>query len=574
MFKLLTKIVFSFFVAVVIFNSTIAINVAHAQTTAGQQWYNSSFTTWYGKVYDTNVSPSNEIFGERYTAAQVQWVIYSLWAFMINAVTGPENSSVIACIMKGIGEQVFSISGCVPAVPLNGTPYLTEPKPIAQSGSLMEAVFARRSISGVWYFKDRIDSFSLVPSAHAQVVGFGFDALSPIQPMWKVVRDISFSLFAVVAVVFAFMVMFRVKLSPQTVITVQSALPKLVVSLILVTFSYAIAGFMIDFMYVIIGLISVIGSRFYGAINLAGTNFTAVGMFNFLVYGQPFGLNIQLGVLPMMMFYISSWFVMFLIVFLTNIGLMIAGPTLLLGWPVLIILGLLIGIIAAILVLWHAVRTIWELIKSFANIILLTILAPLQITLGTFIPNYGFNAWMRSYFSALSTFIVVGTMMMFAYLFMYIGVITAVAGLVTVPGGAGLENFLYSGIKIVFGQTNPANPFTGNANGWPPLLGQGNAGWTGLIFLAVSFVMFTMIPKATDVVEAFIQGKRFGYGSAIGESLGPINTAWAYTGGAILNEARRDSRLLQQVWTDIKKASKKTIGQQNDEGGSTGANDR
>jgi len=56
----------------------------------------------------------------------------------------------------------------------------------------------------------------------------------------------------------AFMIMFRVRISPQTVITVQSALPKIIFTLILITFSYAIAGFLIDLMYVVIGIFSFI----------------------------------------------------------------------------------------------------------------------------------------------------------------------------------------------------------------------------------------------------------------------------------------------------------------------------
>jgi len=42
------------------------------------------------------------------------------------------------------------------------------------------------------------------------------------------------------------MIMLRVKISPQAVVTVQSAIPKLITTLILVTFSYAIAGLVID----------------------------------------------------------------------------------------------------------------------------------------------------------------------------------------------------------------------------------------------------------------------------------------------------------------------------------------
>jgi hypothetical protein len=51
------------------------------------------------------------------------------------------------------------------------------------------------------------------------------------------------------------MIMFRRAIDPQTVITVQSALPRVIMTLILITFSYAIAGFIIDMMYLFILLI-------------------------------------------------------------------------------------------------------------------------------------------------------------------------------------------------------------------------------------------------------------------------------------------------------------------------------
>jgi hypothetical protein len=51
------------------------------------------------------------------------------------------------------------------------------------------------------------------------------------------------------------MIMFRKKIDPKTVVTVQNALPRIVVALLLITFSYAIVGIMIDLMYVFLALI-------------------------------------------------------------------------------------------------------------------------------------------------------------------------------------------------------------------------------------------------------------------------------------------------------------------------------
>jgi len=49
--------------------------------------------------------------------------------------------------------------------------------------------------------------------------------------------------------------MFRMKMNPQTVISIENALPKIVIALILITFSFAIAGFLIDLTYISMGLI-------------------------------------------------------------------------------------------------------------------------------------------------------------------------------------------------------------------------------------------------------------------------------------------------------------------------------
>jgi len=45
------------------------------------------------------------------------------------------------------------------------------------------------------------------------------------------------------------MILFRTKINPQTVVGIENALPRIIVSLMLVTFSYAICGFLVDFVY-------------------------------------------------------------------------------------------------------------------------------------------------------------------------------------------------------------------------------------------------------------------------------------------------------------------------------------
>lgn len=73
--------------------------------------------------------------------------------------------------------------------------------------------------------------------------------------IWVAMRNLSYVFFVIVMVAIGFMVMFRFKINPQTVATIQSSIPKIVLSLLLVTFSYALCGFMVDLVYLGNGII-------------------------------------------------------------------------------------------------------------------------------------------------------------------------------------------------------------------------------------------------------------------------------------------------------------------------------
>ena len=83
----------------------------------------------------------------------------------------------------------------------------------------------------------------------------GFQVLEPVQKLWTVFRNISYLFFIVIFVIIGFMIMFRSKLDPQTVLNIQLALPKIIVALIGVTFSYAFAALIIDICQIATALI-------------------------------------------------------------------------------------------------------------------------------------------------------------------------------------------------------------------------------------------------------------------------------------------------------------------------------
>jgi hypothetical protein len=517
MSTLLKKFILSFLSFSILFFS-VAPNYLIAKAQTEPTWYNQDFKTWSGKVNDAS-NPS-EIFGERYTSAQVQWVIYGLFNFILQSSTGAE---VLSCLFTN-SASLDSCASAIQSLTASSTNSQNQNLANISDKSLLSLMFADRSFSGIGYVKEKIQNFSLVPIAHAQSVGFGYDVLQPIQSMWSASRNIAFGLFVLAAVIFAFMIMFRVKISPQVVITVQSAIPKLIISLILVTFSYAIAGFLIDLMYVVIGLLSVIMSSFMPSV--LGLVLSPNVIFSMLTQGNVLGvigINIQSGIFVLIFAYLAP-----LIITLAILSIVVGVAT----GGLLLLIPLILMIIVVIVGVWMSLKTIWALLKAFVNIILLTIFAPLQIVAGVIVPNFGFGQWLKSYISNLSVFIVTGALYLFSIIFLTQGVYI---GLKDIAGGL-IVSLLSPIFGSAIGGSLIASGLASNYTTFPPLLGSGSAQGVGLLFLGVSFVLFTMIPKATELIQSLLSGKPFAYGSALGEIQQGVN--WASTGTGVLAHKR------------------------------------
>ncbi|OGK10416.1 hypothetical protein A2767_06505 [Candidatus Roizmanbacteria bacterium RIFCSPHIGHO2_01_FULL_35_10] len=113
--------------------------------------------------------------------------------------------------------------------------------------------------SGIsWTYSSLQDAGFITKTYAAEGIGFG--AIKPFAKIWGAFRTVAYLILVLVLISIGFMIMFRMKLNPQTVISVENALPKIVISLILITFSFPIAGFLIDLMYIsIILIVSTIG---------------------------------------------------------------------------------------------------------------------------------------------------------------------------------------------------------------------------------------------------------------------------------------------------------------------------
>lgn len=79
--------------------------------------------------------------------------------------------------------------------------------------------------------------------------GAGYNVLTPIIGLWEYSRNIVYGVYIIVLIVIAFLILLRRPLGGQEVITIANSLPSLVISIILVTFSYPICGLFIDAVY-------------------------------------------------------------------------------------------------------------------------------------------------------------------------------------------------------------------------------------------------------------------------------------------------------------------------------------
>lgn len=125
------------------------------------------------------------------------------------------------------------------------------------------------------YFSYLAQNFGIAKPAYA--AGTGFEGLSPLMNLWIAFRNIVYLAFVVVFVIVGVAIMLRVKIDPRTVMTIENQIPKIIVGLLLVTFSFAIAGFLIDLMwvsiYLIIGIITSTGTTLTPAFqNFQGLN--------------------------------------------------------------------------------------------------------------------------------------------------------------------------------------------------------------------------------------------------------------------------------------------------------------
>lgn len=400
---------------------------------------------------------------------------------------------------------------------------------IAVVGSFIAATFTPPLHTGD-YFSYLAGNFGISKNAYAAENGLGFEGLSPLVKAWEAFRNITYLLFVIVFVVIGFAIMLRIHIDPRTVMTVENQIPKIIIGLILVTFSFAIAGFLIDLMYVGISLVVGIFAQIDPKINADIARVTnpiqaantmgglgdisqsaagAAGNFFASVLNNNMG-RLLTGAGLALMGALGGNAMIDLIGGLTTLGPLVALKPIMLGLKAsglassavagsLAILGITFAPLAAgvigtiitfmviIIAMLSALFRLWfALIMAYVMILIDVIFAPFWIVLGL-IPgsSIGFSAWLRDLGSNLLAF------------------------------PAAIVMFMLGRTLIDAFADAPGKLFV------PPLIGNPAGGLIGN-FIGLGIILMT--PTAVDIMKGFLKAPKFDL-KAVTQAIG-VGTAF------------------------------------------------
>lgn len=392
--KIWKKSLLSFFAIFIAFSS-IYPNIAQAQ------WYAPSFEDFNTKV--NGDTPDSEIFGERYTQAQVYWIVHSL----VVLLSGKE---IQECIAKANGD-VLGFANCMTTADAGGGASLAERSmgsPILMLAAAVDSSFSTPPASGIEYIASKIDRVNPATTTYAQE-GIGYTSLQPVQGLWSAARNATYALSIIALVVLAFMIMFRRKVSPQMSVTIQTAIPKLVIGLVLITFSYAIAGLIIDLSYLLVGLLSGIihaSGVLDGGITSAGPIDTFNAL-NGVVHGV-FSL--------MLLLFINLFLIGMVGLFIGGALVGVTGGAAAFAVGSAGVLAVVLGVIILIVALYALIRLFWVLFKSYMMVLILIITSPFFMLGSIFYSEaLNFSRWLKLMVGSLSIFVVTSLLVFFAH---------------------------------------------------------------------------------------------------------------------------------------------------------------
>ncbi len=327
--------------------SCFFISIKPAKANFVSDWIASIF-----RIEEATNSYTNAILGE---GVAQEKNVSSTWSNSFNFING----SVYG------GETVAKLAG------ITGADKIALEKSLGGGliGSVNQGIVALYTppASTRSYVADLMKSAKIIPEAQAQ--GLGFSALDPILETWKSFRNLAYLFFVVIFLIIGFMIMFRTKVG-QAAITAQQAIPNVVIAMLAVTFSYAIAGLMIDIMYV---AMYVLAGYFTEGPDIITRN--VFGLIGLMFKGTDTGSATQNAIEQFMEDALNISFV----------GEAIAWLSSLLG-----------TVIIGIAILFATFKIFFELVKTYVAVLIQIIFSPIILMLGAFPGKDTFGKWLKN----------------------------------------------------------------------------------------------------------------------------------------------------------------------------------
>ena len=321
------------------------------------------------------------------------------------------------------------------------------------------------------YVADIMKSARIIPAAQAQ--GLGFSALDPLLETWKTFRNLAYLFFVVIFLVIGFLIMFRVQVH-QAAITAQQAIPSVIVAMLAVTFSYAIAGFMIDLMYVVMYMLAgfftegpqVINHNMLGLVGLMfqGTD----GVQETIEQFMEDALNI-------------GW-----------LGEALAWLSSLLG-----------SVIIGVAVLFASFKVFFELVKTYVAVLIQIVFSPIILMFGAIPGKNVFGKWIKD---------LTGNLILWPVVLLCILV----------------QRMLTAPIRSLQGTGNTLDEAFGGGFMPPFLVGQGQA---SIIPVIVGLGVLLVIPEIMQQVKKAMGVDEGMFGSLAKAAGGMVGSSW--NGGKI-----------------------------------------
>ncbi len=358
-------------------------------------------------------------------------------------------------------------------------------------------------------------NFGFTKQTYAKEESLGYNALLPTLTMWRAFRNITYMFFTLIFVVLGLGIMFRVKIDPKAAMTIQNQIPRIILALIFITFSYAIAGFLVDMMYVLIFLIFGVFRENGFAVDttVTTTPFSAIGGFGGIT-GIAHGVSSSVsgivkdifsGTIGKIVGAMVGAFIGKLIgqgiggiagvqgIAGSAVGTLIGGVGgLILGNKIIGVLAQVITYVIVCVAILSALFRLWfALIKSYLYILLTVVFAPFYIAFGVIPGRSGITGWFRGMIANLIVFPATIVMFLLGKAF--------ISGFTTNPNPGSQFNI------------NTPGPFV------PPLIGDfTNPERMGAI---IGLAIILMTPEIVTMVNKALKVEEFGGASAIGKGL-------------------------------------------------------